>query len=67
MDFKQVSDWLNSNGYKTPRGKVFRQNHVWSIYKKKMKSLERFNREFDHVISEMKLDVVDYVPSNEVL
>jgi hypothetical protein len=62
MDFKQISDWLNSNGYLTPRGKVFRQNHVWSIYKKKMRSIKRFSREYDHVVTEMKLDVVESQP-----
>jgi len=62
LDFKRISDWLNSNGYLTPRGKVFRQNHVWSIYKKKMRSIKRFSREFDHVVTEMKLDVVESQP-----
>jgi len=65
MDFKQVSDWLNGNGYKTPRGMVFKQNHVWSIYIKKQRSIQRFNREYDHTIMDMKIDVVDYRPQVE--
>ena len=64
-NFKQVSDWLNENGYKTPRGKTFRENHVWSIYIKKQRSIQRFSREYDHTITDMKVDVVDYVPSKE--
>ncbi len=64
-NFKQISDYLNENGYKTPRGKVFKENHVWSIYIKKQKSIQRFSREYDHVITDMKVDVVDYVPSKE--
>ena len=62
-NFKQISDWLNENGYKTPRDKVFKENHVWSIYMKKMKSMTRFSREFDHSITDMGVDVVDFVPS----
>jgi hypothetical protein len=64
-DFKRISDWLNGNGYKTPRGKVFYKNHVWSIYIKKNKSIERFSREYDHMITDMKVDVVDYIPGSE--
>jgi len=62
-NFKQISSWLNDNGYLSTRGKVFRENHVWSIYMKKLRSLERFGREFQHKITEMKVDVVDYVPT----
>ena len=61
-NFKQISDWLNGNGYLTPRDKVFRENHVWSIYMKKQRSIERFGREYKHTITDMKVDVVDYVP-----
>ena len=62
-NFKQISVWLNDNGYLSPRGKVFRENHVWSIYVKKLRSIERFGREFPHVIKDVKVDVVDYLPS----
>lgn len=64
-NFKLISDWLNENGYKTPRGKVFRQNHVWSIYTKKKRSIQRFNREYDHIITDMRVDVVDYRPEDD--
>ena len=60
-NFKQISDWLNDKGYLTTRGKVFRENHVWSIYMKKLRSIQRFGREFQHRITEMKVEVVDYV------
>ena len=60
-NFKQISDWLNEKGYLTPRGKVFRENHVWSIYTKKLRSIKRFSREYPHTITDMKVDVVDYV------
>ena len=60
-NFVQISSWLNDNGYLSPRGKVFRQNHVWSIYEKKNRSIQRFSREYPHKITDMKVDVVDYV------
>ena len=64
-DFKQISDWLNENGYKSPRGKVFRQNHVWSIYTKKHRSIKRFGREYPHIITDVKVDSVDYEPTSD--
>ncbi len=60
-DFKRISDWLNDNGYKTPRGYKFKQNHVWSIYRKKIKSNERFSREWAPVITDVMVNVVDYL------
>ena len=64
-NFKQISDWLNGNGYKTPRGKVFQKNHVWSIYMKKQRSIQRFSREYDHTITDLKISTVDYLPNQE--
>ena len=61
-DFKRISDWLNGNGYKSPRGKVFKEGHVWSIYIKKQRSIQRFSREYDPEVVDMKVDVVDIVP-----
>ena len=55
-NFQQISDYLVDNNYRTPRGKIFTQGHVWSIYKKKIKSITRFSREFDHIITDMKVD-----------
>ena len=60
-NFVQISSWLNDKGYLSPRGKVFLENHVWSIYMKKKRSIQRFSREFPHKITDMKVDVVDYV------
>jgi len=63
MDFKQISDWLNHNGYKTPRGKTFMEQHAWSIYTKKIKSIRRFGREFEPRITNIGADVVDFIPN----
>jgi len=62
MDFKQISDWLNHSGYKTPRGKTFMEQHAWSIYTKKNKSIRRFGREFEPRITYIGADVVDIIP-----
>ena len=61
-NFKQISDWLNDNGYKTTRGKVFTQGHVWSMYKKKTNSNERFGREFVPQFKSISIDVLDSLP-----
>ena len=58
--FKQIAEWLNANNYKTPRGNTFKGNHAWSIYMKKNKSIKRFSREFDEVITDISIDVTDY-------
>ena len=36
----QITNWLNDNGYKTPRGNTLRNNHVHSIAKKRKRRLE---------------------------
>ena len=62
LNFQQISNWLNENHFKTPRGKVFKQNHVWSIYTKKKMSIQRFSRENDTEVLSTSVDVVNYVP-----
>jgi hypothetical protein len=61
MNFVQISDWLNENQFKTPRGKVFTQSHVWSMYTKKMRSIQRFSRNFNQDVLDTGLDVINYV------
>ncbi len=63
-NFQQISDWLNDHGYKTTRGKVFTQSHVWSMYTKKTKSNERFGREFVPNFKSVSIHVMDSVPKN---
>jgi len=57
--FKQISDWLVDNDYRTPRDKTFTHKHVWSMYTKKKRSIERFNREYEPVIKNVDIDIVD--------
>jgi len=61
MNFVQISDWLNENHYKTPRGKVFTQSHAWSIYTKKMRSIQRFSRENETQVVSTGIDIINYV------
>jgi hypothetical protein len=62
-NFKMISDWLVENKYLTPRGTIFNQPKCWSIYKKKKRSVSRFTRSFNHTITGMSIDVVDYTPN----
>jgi len=61
-NFQQISDWLNEHGHKTTRGKTFTQGHVWSIYKKKTNSNQRFGREFVPSFRSVTIDVLDSLP-----
>jgi hypothetical protein len=61
-NFKMISDWLRDNNYVTPRGHTFTQKHTWSIYQKKNRSIKRFSRQFEDTITDMSIDVVDYIP-----
>jgi len=35
MGYRKIAQWLNENGYTTPRGHEFKNTHVFSILKKK--------------------------------
>jgi hypothetical protein len=61
MNFVQISEWLNENQYKTPRGKVFSPSHAWGIYTKKMRSIQRFSRENETQVVSTGIDVINYV------
>jgi hypothetical protein len=61
MNFVQICNWLIENHYKTPRGKVFTQSHVWSIYTKKMRSIKRFSRYNDTEVVSTSIDIINYV------
>ena len=44
IGYRKISQILNGEGLKTPRGNVFKNNHVHSIYKKGLIREERMNR-----------------------
>ena len=47
LGYRRISYWLNDNGYKTPRGHVFKGSHVHSILKKRRIREERINRPYE--------------------
>ena len=44
MNDVQIANWLNDNGYPTPRGNKFKNAHVHSIAKKRKRRLEILDR-----------------------
>ena len=52
-----IANWLNSNGYKTVRGKKFRNPHVHSILKKKRIADERMKKREIPKIKNMNLKI----------
>ena len=58
MNDVQISNWLNENGYKTPRGNYFRNNHVHSIAKKRKRRLEIIDTEPSMSISNMNVQYI---------
>ena len=59
MNYKQIADWLNENGYTTVRGKRFRNAHTHSILKKKKMSDEKHNRLFPSSLTNCSLEITD--------
>ena len=45
LGYRKIAHILNNEGYKTPRGSIFKNNHVHSIYKKGNNRKERMERE----------------------
>ena len=41
LTFKQIAERLNKRGLKTPRGKIFEANYVFSIMKKDLSEMKR--------------------------
>tara|TARA_B100000989_G_C19442182_1_gene427856 strand:+ start:194 stop:547 length:354 start_codon:yes stop_codon:yes gene_type:complete len=58
-NFQQIADWLNDNGYATPRGKKFRNAHAHSIVKKKKIREVRLDRRYEPEICDFSLRFVD--------
>ena len=44
IGYRKISQIFNEEGLKTPRGSIFKNNHVHSIYKKGLIREERMNR-----------------------
>lgn len=66
MNYKEIADWLNDNGYTTSRGKKFRNAHTHSIVKKKKLSDEKHTRLYPSTMENCSLEVTDRRLVNEV-
>lgn len=64
-NYKQIADWMNENGYKTPRGKKFRNAHAHSIVNKKKARDVTVNKIYEPIISNFSLQFIDRTLVNE--
>ena len=58
LNWKKIGDIFNSENLKTPMGKIFKSNHVYSIYKKGIIREERLNSKYE--IVDRKLEIRRY-------
>ena len=59
MNYKEIAEWLNDNGYKTVRGSKFKNNHTHSIVKKKRLSNHRHTKTYPSELSNCSLEIYD--------
>jgi hypothetical protein len=59
LGYRRISKIFNKEGLKTPRGMIFKNTHVHSIYKKGKLREERINREDIVIISPVKIEVLN--------
>ena len=59
LGYRKISKMFNNEGLKTPRGMIFSNNHIRSIYKKGKIREERMNREDIVIISPVKIEVLN--------
>ena len=58
-NYQEIADWLNTNGYKTLRGKMFFNPSAYSIVKKKNLRDARLNKKYPPKLSNFALWFVD--------
>ena len=59
LGYRRISKILNKEGLKTPCGMIFKNNHIYSIYKKGKLREERIKREDVVIISPIKIEVLN--------
>ena len=59
LGYRKIAKILNNEGLKTPRGKVFKNTHVFSIVKKKNIRDKRISKEFNTEVSTLELEYID--------
>ena len=62
MGYRKIAQWLNENGYTTPRGHEFKNTHVFSILKKKKVRGERQNKRYELEIGKLSMILLDTSP-----
>ena len=62
---RKISQILNGEGLKTPRGSLFKNNHVHSIYKKGKIREERINRE--DIVEEKRSQGFNYLQISDMM
>ena len=55
MTFHRIANWLNDNGYKTPRRHTFTSSHAYSIYIKSKIRSDRYGKTFYSQLKDIKL------------
>ena len=58
IEYRKISQIFNEEGLKTPRGSIFKNNHVHSIYKKGKIREERINREDIVEVSNLTIEEI---------
>ena len=58
IGYRKISQIFNEEGLKTPRGSIFKNNHVHSIYKKGKIREERINREDIVEVSKPTIELI---------
>ena len=58
IGYRKISKIFNEEGLKTPRGSIFKNNHVHSIYKKGKIREERINREDIVEVSQPTIELI---------
>jgi len=59
IGYRKISQIFNKEGLLTPRGSIFKNNHIHSIYKKGKIRFERMNRKDIVEISDVIVEVLD--------
>ena len=59
LGYRKIAYWLRDKGYKTPRGKRFYGNHVYSILKRKQQRDTRLEQEFTREYRNFDLWFID--------
>lgn len=66
MGYRKIAEWLRDRDYKTPRGKRFYNNHVFSILKRMRQRQERISRDYKLEYGELSLRFIDRIIVNSV-